>query len=184
MTDANKALANLAPIGKLAVEPGGKGEIDGLIASAEERLRDARNEQLALSGRFDLAYCAAHALSLAALRWHGYRSQNRYLAFQALPHTLGQPPGVWRVLAKAHDVRNAAEYEGHSQGSEQQMSSGFSPDPGAPPRAAAQKRRRTSVPGSDPAGRRNRPRNLRQGYRWQTAPRPTASTAGRTWPCT
>ena len=70
MTDADKALANPARIGKLAVEPGGKGEIDGLIASAEERLRDARNEQLALSGRFDLAYNAAHALSLAALRWH------------------------------------------------------------------------------------------------------------------
>jgi hypothetical protein len=29
-----------------------------------------------------------------------------------LPHTLGLGPEVWRVLAKAHDLRNLAEYEG------------------------------------------------------------------------
>ena len=33
--------------------------------------------------------------------------------FQVLPHTLGLGPEVWRVLAKAHDLRNLAEYEGH-----------------------------------------------------------------------
>jgi hypothetical protein len=49
----------------------------------------------------------------AALRWHGYRSGNRYLVFQVLPHTLGMPPEIWRVLSKAHAVRNVAEYEGH-----------------------------------------------------------------------
>ena len=32
--------------------------------------------------------------------------------FQALPHTLGLGPDVWRVLAKAHDIRNRSEYEG------------------------------------------------------------------------
>lgn len=47
------------------------------------------------------------------LRWHGYRSDSRYLVFQALPHTLGLPAAMWRVLAKAHEVRNVAEYEGH-----------------------------------------------------------------------
>jgi hypothetical protein len=76
-------------------------------------LADARNESLALSSRFDLAYNAAHAFSLAALRWHGYRSDSRYLVFQILPHTLGLPAAIWRVLAKAHEVRNVAEYEGH-----------------------------------------------------------------------
>jgi hypothetical protein len=105
-------LANLARIGKLAAEPGAAAEIAGLLRSGRERLQDARNEYLALSSRFDLAYNAAHAFSLAALRWHGYRSDNRYLVFQALPHTLGLPAPVWRVLAKAHEVRNAAEYEG------------------------------------------------------------------------
>lgn len=110
MTDPG--LENLARIGKLAAEPASAPEIAGLLRSGRERLKDARNEALAFSSRFDLAYNAAHALSLAALRWRGYRSDNRYLVFQALPHTLGVPAPVWRVLAKAHEVRNAAEYEG------------------------------------------------------------------------
>jgi hypothetical protein len=113
LTERSKELANLARIGKLAVEPGTRGEIKGLLTSGTERLADARKEGLALSSRFDLAYNAAHAFSLAALRWHGYRSDNRYLVFQALPHTLGLPAATWRVLAKAHEVRNVAEYEGH-----------------------------------------------------------------------
>jgi hypothetical protein len=75
-------------------------------------LTDAGNASLALESRFDLAYNAAHALCLAALRWHGYRSSNRYIVFQLLPHTLGLGPEVWRVLAKCHDVRNKGEYEG------------------------------------------------------------------------
>ena len=113
MPEKSKELANLARVGKLAIESGTSGEIKGLLTSGSERLADARNEGLALSSRFDLAYNAAHAFSLAALRWHGYRSDNRYLVFQALPHTLGLPAAVWRVLAKAHEVRNVAEYEGH-----------------------------------------------------------------------
>ena len=113
MVEKSKELANLARIGKLAIEPGTPGEIKGLLTSGSERLADARNEGLALSSRFDLAYNAAHAFSLAALRWHGYRSDSRYLVFQALPHTLGLSTAVWRVLAKAHEVRNVAEYEGH-----------------------------------------------------------------------
>lgn len=113
MPEKSKELANLARIGKLAVESGTPGEIKGLLTSGSERLADARNEGLALSSRFDLAYNAAHAFSLAALRWHGYRSDSRYLVFQALPHTLGLSTAVWRVLAKAHEVRNVAEYEGH-----------------------------------------------------------------------
>jgi hypothetical protein len=67
---------------------------------------------LAPESRFDLAYNATHALSLAALRWHGYRSDRRYAVFQALPHTLGLLMPVWRVLDKCHQLRNAAEYQG------------------------------------------------------------------------
>lgn len=40
-----------------------------------------------LASRFDLAYIAAHAFALPTLRWHGYRSDNRYLIFQSLAHT-------------------------------------------------------------------------------------------------
>lgn len=63
--------------------------------------------------RFDLAYNASHALALAALRWHGYRSDNRYIVFQCLQHTLEVKPEIWRVLAQCHQRRNLAEYEGH-----------------------------------------------------------------------
>lgn len=52
-------------------------------------------------------------MCLAALRWHGYRPANkRFIVLQALPDTLGLGPEVWRVLAKAHDLRNRSEYEG------------------------------------------------------------------------
>lgn len=113
MAEKSKELENLARIGKLAVESATRAEISDLLTSGRERLTDARNETLALSSRFDLAYNAAHAFSLAAPRWHGYRSDSRYLVFQVLPHTLGLPTATWRVLAKAHEVRNVAEYEGH-----------------------------------------------------------------------
>ena len=76
------------------------------------RLADSRKKDLSLESRFDLAYNASHSLSLAALRHKGYRAKNRFIVFQVLPHTLGLGPEVWRVLAKCHDLRNKAEYEG------------------------------------------------------------------------
>ncbi|HEY4698298.1 MAG TPA: hypothetical protein VIH29_09890 [Gallionella sp.] len=109
----NSPLDNLCGPGKsLAAEAPDAMEFAGLKRSGLARLKDAGNAGLSLDGRFDLAYNAAHALSLAALRWHGYRASNRYIVFQVLPHTLGLGPEVWRVLAKCHDVRNLGEYEG------------------------------------------------------------------------
>jgi hypothetical protein len=107
-------LENLAGLGKpLSTESPDAGEIKGLLRSGRARLTDAQNATLSPESRFDLAYNAAHALCLAALRRQGYRAQHRYIVFQVLPHTLGLGPEVWRVLAKAHDKRNLAEYEGH-----------------------------------------------------------------------
>lgn len=111
MTSAN--LDNLVKIGKLKVEAVSTAEFDGLIKSGRARLSDARMDGLSLESRFDLAYNASHALALAALRWRGYRSENRYLVFQCLPMTLGMASEQWRVLALCHDRRNVAEYEGH-----------------------------------------------------------------------
>ena len=103
----------LAGPGKpLRAEPPDAKEFAGLLRSGLSRLKDAGNQSLSLESRFDLGYNAAHALCLAALRWHGYRSSNRYIVFQLLPHTLGLGPDVWRVLSKCHDVRNLGEYEG------------------------------------------------------------------------
>lgn len=106
-------LDNLVRAGKLKAEPGAQVELDGLLNSGRNRLKDAHNPDISLESRFDLAYNAAHALSLAALRWHGYRSESRYLVFQCLTHTLNLPAEQWRVLDQAHRQRNLAEYEGH-----------------------------------------------------------------------
>lgn len=96
----------------LKPEPADATEFAGLTRSGKARLKDASSTALALESRFDLAYNAAHALCLAALRWHGYRSSQRYIVFQLLPHTLGLGPDVWRVLSRCHDIRNLGEYEG------------------------------------------------------------------------
>ena len=112
-------LDNLVQIGKLKREPASDEEIAGLLQSAEERLNDASRADLSFSSRFDLAYNAAHALALVALRRAGYRSDNRYLVFQVLPHTVGMVTEKWRVLAKAHERRNLAEYEGHLEHDDQ-----------------------------------------------------------------
>jgi len=87
-------------------------EFAALVKSGETRLVDAERKANSLESRFDLAYNAAHALCLAALRHAGYRPAKRYVVFQALPHTLGLGPEVWRVLDRAHNVRNRSEYEG------------------------------------------------------------------------
>jgi hypothetical protein len=106
-------LERLAGPGKaLAAEPPDAKEFAGLKRSGVARLKDAGNASNSLEGRFDLVYNAAHALCLAALRYHGFRASNRYIVFQVLPHTLGLGPEVWRVLAKGHEVRNLGEYEG------------------------------------------------------------------------
>ena len=96
----------------LSSEPPDKKEFDGLVRSGLERLADAEREANSVDGRFDLAYNAGHALALAALRYHGYRSSKRYVVFQVLPDTLGVTADVWRILDKAHKMRNRAEYEG------------------------------------------------------------------------
>lgn len=105
-------LENLVRIRKLKQEAPDQAQIDGMIRSAKTRIEDLQVEGLSQEGKFLSAYGAAHSLALAALRWHGYRSDNRYIAFQCLQHTVGLETGKWRLLSKCHDLRNQAEYEG------------------------------------------------------------------------
>lgn len=100
------------PGGPLQREAPDAREFAGLLRSGETRLADAQRAVNSLESRFDLAYNAAHALCLAALRHAGYRSSKRYVVFQVLPHTLGLGAEVWRVLDRAHNERNRSEYEG------------------------------------------------------------------------
>jgi hypothetical protein len=109
---ANAKLDNLVKIRQLKAEPAANEEITGLLRSGAARLVDAKNESLSKESRFDLAYSAAHALSLAALRRAGYRSQSRSLVFQCTQYTLDLAAEHWRVLDQAHRQRNLAEYEG------------------------------------------------------------------------
>lgn len=81
MSSLNSALANLAHIGKLKAEPPDRCERANLLRSAEVRLQDARQSMLSIESRFDLAYNAAHAAALCALRLHGYRSEIATLSF-------------------------------------------------------------------------------------------------------
>lgn len=108
-------LDNLLKVSKggLKQEVPSQSEFDGLVRSAKRKRKDAAIPGLGDESRFDLAYNAAHALALAALRWHGYRSDNRILVFQALAHTVGFTPAQWRVLDRCHAKRNLAEYEGN-----------------------------------------------------------------------
>ena len=106
-------LDNLVKVKELKKEPPDQNEFDGLLNSAKRRLHDSRLESLSEDSQFALAYGAAHALALAALRWYGYRSDKRYLVFQCLQHTIGLENAKWRVLDKCHKQRNLAEYEGY-----------------------------------------------------------------------
>ena len=106
------ALDNLANIGQIKKEACNDAELQRLLRTAQTRLNDAQVPALSAEGRFIAIYHAAHAAALAALRWHGYRSENRYIVFQSLPHTLGWSAVQWRILDLAHQQRNMAEYEG------------------------------------------------------------------------
>ena len=116
---ATENLENLVTIGQLKVEPPADTEVRGLIHSGLTRLKDAQNTELGYESRFDLAYNAAHALALAALRIAGYRSETRYHVFLCTRHTIDLENERWRVLESAHNKRNLAEYEGSYEVDEQ-----------------------------------------------------------------
>ena len=106
------ALDNLVKIRQLAAEPRNENETRRLLRMAQTHLADAQLSSVSLEGRYLSAYAAGHAAGLAVLRHHGYRSENRYIVFQSLTHTLGWPAERWRLLDSAHRTRNLAEYEG------------------------------------------------------------------------
>lgn len=108
-----KALDNLVSINQLKTEPADAKEFAGMLRAGNTKLNDSQIVGLSDDSQFSLAYSAAHAFSLAALRWHGYRSDSRYLVFQCLQHTLDLAKPKWRVLDQCHKARNLAEYEGH-----------------------------------------------------------------------
>jgi hypothetical protein len=112
MTSSQERFQNLLKIGKLKAEPPAQGEFNGLVTAAENRLRDAENTTLSPDSRFSLAYDAVHSLALAALRWHGFRSEHRNTVFQVLGDTLSLSTAKWRFLENCHQKRNNVLYDG------------------------------------------------------------------------
>jgi hypothetical protein len=112
---SKEELDNLVRINRLKLEPGSRSEFAGMVKSARTRLADAQNASLDPDSQFDLAYGAAHRLALAALRRHGYRSENRITVFQTIVHTLGSDNADVQIFLKAHNERNLAEYEGRME---------------------------------------------------------------------
>jgi hypothetical protein len=105
-------LENLVRAGELRRLSPSEDEISTLIRKGLARLNDLAETELSAVTRFDVAYNAAYALSLAALWKAGYRSESRYLVFQCTQHTVDLTPENWRILDLAHRKRNLAEYEG------------------------------------------------------------------------
>ena len=112
---SKQQLDNLVRINQLKSEAGSRSEFAGMVKSARTRLADAQNESIDPDSQFDLAYGAAHRLALAALRQHGYRSENRITVFQTLVHTLGSDKADIQIFLRAHNERNLAEYEGRME---------------------------------------------------------------------
>ena len=109
---AHENLDNLVKIRQLSVGSATATEVEKLIERGLKKLRDSKRVDLDPESQFDLVYNAAHALSLAALRYAGYRSENRYTVFQCTQYTIDLEPEFWRVLDGAHRDRNITEYEG------------------------------------------------------------------------
>ena len=105
-------LERLADRRHLEREPASAKELATLVTTGERRLADASRSSNSLESRFTLAYDAAHAFALVALRRAGYRSTSRYLVFQCLEQTLSVPANTRRLLAAAHERRNKFLYDG------------------------------------------------------------------------
>lgn len=143
-------LEKLAGTGLLKHEPPAEEEIAGLLRTASVRLADAQKTTNAPESRFDLAYNAAHAFALAALRIRGYRTDKRYIVFQALPHTLGVDTPTWRLLDRCHRERNATEYEGIASIDEKLLDGLIEAALELQRRVSVLVERASEIPGSDP----------------------------------
>ncbi|WLG48017.1 hypothetical protein [Pseudomonas sp. FP1740] len=107
---SNENLENLLRSGGLKAEPPDRKECEGLMRSAVDRLKDAQTSSLSFASRFDLAYNAAHALALTALRLC-----KRYLVFQCLVHTADIGKVQVRLFALCHERRNLAVFDHYGQ---------------------------------------------------------------------
>ena len=90
-------------------------EIRRFLDKIALKLADARNEQISLDTRFDIAYEAVLQIGLAALRANGVRPDSRgghhILALQTLNTTIAYPTKNLRLLDEFRRQRAAGLYD-------------------------------------------------------------------------
>jgi hypothetical protein len=100
-------------------------EIRRLRRKIATKLADARNEQISLDSRFDLAYEVLLQLGLTALRANGLRPDSRgghhVLALQTLDTTVKYPREKLRLLDRFRRQRAAGLYDGSFEPSEAEV---------------------------------------------------------------
>lgn len=106
-------LADLVDKDRLVHAPSSREEIQAILARAARALSDAAVPELGPASRFDIAYTAAHAFALCALRAHDLRpapgARHRGLAFLTLVHTIDAPEALASSLNGYHLLRSKAE---------------------------------------------------------------------------
>jgi hypothetical protein len=115
----SEPLLNLQRIGQLEAVPFSAELMEKMLATAANRLQDARRAENSLETRFDCAYTAIHALADAALLKHGFRTStskpgHHQTTLQCLVHTLGVAPSTVRVLDGLRKQRNLSDYDGET----------------------------------------------------------------------
>ena len=115
MTSTN--VANLARIGQLDPVPFSKDLVQRMLATAQQRLRDAAFAQNSNETRFDCAYTAIRALADVGLHLGGYRTStskpgHHQTAIQCLADTMDVPQPTVRILDSLRKQRNVTDYDG------------------------------------------------------------------------
>lgn len=91
-------------------------EVRQHIDTAGKHLTDARRKENSLETRFSVANTAGHMLLMAAIKMKGYRTSSekghRVILYQILDDLLPGAANSKITLAKAHNARNRAEYDG------------------------------------------------------------------------
>lgn len=100
-------------------------EISRLRRKIAAKLADARNDQISLDSRFDLAYEALLQIGLLALRANGLRPDSRgghhVMALQTLDSTIQYPREKLRLLDRFRRQRAAGLYDASFEPSEAEV---------------------------------------------------------------
>jgi hypothetical protein len=109
-------LANFEKTRHLALHPSDPAEIRQHVFKAGNYLKDAQNAANSLDTRFTVANSAGHQLLTAALKLKGYRTTNekghRMILYELLDGLVPGAAGAKESLARAHNARNKADYDG------------------------------------------------------------------------